>query len=109
MLCEGLICSWVKISYLGLQLASIALNQEPVGRRVREIAGQMEATIRHLNATMPDLLLGYRVKIIDGNAICASQQRFAIAATEHRLKVLRDKSSTPLPGQSLTELAQILN
>jgi hypothetical protein len=39
------------------------------GELVREIAGQMEATIRHLNATMPDLLPGYRVKIIDGNAI----------------------------------------
>jgi len=53
---------------------------------VREVAGQMEATIRHLNATMPDLLPGYRVKILDGNAI---------AATEHRLKVLRDISSAP--------------
>jgi len=64
----------------------------------------MEATIRHLNATIPNLLPGYRVKIIDGNAICASQQRFAIAATEHRLKVLRDKSSAPLHGQFLVVL-----
>lgn len=55
----------------------------------------MEATIRHLNATMPDLLPGYRIKIIDGNAI---------AATEHRLKALRDISSAPLPGQSLVVL-----
>ncbi len=55
----------------------------------------MEATIRHLNATMPDLLPGYRIKILDGNAI---------AATEHRLKVLRDISSAPLPGQSLVVL-----
>jgi Transposase DDE domain len=65
------------------------------GELVREIAGQMEATIRHLNATMPDLLPGYRIKIIDGNAI---------AATEHRLKVLREISSAPLPGQSLVVL-----
>ncbi|MBE9038681.1 hypothetical protein [aff. Roholtiella sp. LEGE 12411] len=43
----------------------------------------MEATIGHLNATMPDLLPGYRVKIIDGNAI---------AASEHRLEMLRDIS-----------------
>lgn len=62
---------------------------------VREVAGQMEATIRHLNATVPDLLPGYRVKILDGNAI---------AATEHRLKALRDISSAPLPGQSLVVL-----
>lgn len=47
---------------------------------VRETAGQMEATIRHLKATLPDWLPGYRVKILDGNAI---------AATEHRLKKLR--------------------
>ncbi|MDZ8066259.1 MAG: transposase [Nostoc sp. DedQUE08] len=65
------------------------------GELVREVAGQMEATIRHLNATMPDLLPGYRVKIIDGNAI---------AATEHRLKPLREISSAPLPGQSLVVL-----
>lgn len=70
---------------------------EPItsGELVREVAGQMEATIRHLNATVPDLLPGYRVKILDGNAI---------AATEHRLKVLRDISSAPLPGQSLVVL-----
>jgi hypothetical protein len=74
------------------------------GELVREIGGQMEATIRHLKATIPDLLPGYRIKIIDGNAICASRQRFAIAATEHRLKVLRDISSAPLPGQSLVVL-----
>jgi len=65
------------------------------GELVREIAGQMEATIRHLNATMPDLLPGYRVKIIDSNAI---------AASEHRLKELRQISSAPLPGQSLVVL-----
>ena len=74
------------------------------GELVTKIGGQMEATIRHLKATIPDLLPGYRIKIIDGNAICASQQRFAIAATEHRLKVLRDISSAPLPGQSLVVL-----
>ncbi|MBS3029752.1 MAG: IS4 family transposase [Dolichospermum sp. DET69] len=62
---------------------------------VREVAGQMEATIRHLNATIPNLLPGYRVKIIDGNAI---------AASEHRLKELRQISSAPLPGKSLVVL-----
>jgi hypothetical protein len=62
---------------------------------VKEIASQTEATIRHLNATMPDLLPGYRVKILDGNAI---------AASEHRLKVLREIGSAPLPGQSLVVL-----
>ena len=41
------------------------------------------------------MLPGYRVKILDGNAI---------AASEHRLKVLRQISSAPLPGQSLVVL-----
>ena len=62
---------------------------------VRETAGQLEATIRHLQATRPDLLPGYRVKILDGNAI---------AASEHRLSVLRQTGSAPLPGQSLVVL-----
>jgi hypothetical protein len=47
---------------------------------VRETAGEMEAIIRHLKGNLPDWLPGYRVKILDGNAIGAS---------EHRLKPLR--------------------
>ena len=70
---------------------------------VREVAGQMEATIRHLNAPVPDLLPGYRVKILDGNAFPEGVVE-DIAATEHRLKVLREISSAPLPGQSLVVL-----
>jgi hypothetical protein len=65
------------------------------GEIVRAIAGIMEATIWHLNATIPDLLPGYRIKIIDGNAI---------AASDHRLKELRQINSAPLPGQSLVVL-----
>jgi len=62
---------------------------------VRETASLMEATIRHLKATLPDWLPGYRVKILDGNAI---------AATEHRMKELRQIGSAPLPGKSLVVL-----
>lgn len=62
---------------------------------VRETAAEMEATIRHLKGTLPDWLPGYRVKILDGNAI---------AATEHRLKPLRSCDSAPLPGKSLVVL-----
>ena len=35
----------------------------------------MEATIRHLKANLPDWLPGYRVKILDGNAIAATNHR----------------------------------
>ncbi len=62
---------------------------------LRDTASEMEATIRHLNASLPDLLPGYRVKILDGNVL---------AATEHRLKVLRQTNSAPMPGKSLVVL-----
>ncbi|WP_228060692.1 transposase [Coleofasciculus sp. LEGE 07092] len=62
---------------------------------VKETASEMEAIIRHLKGTLPDWLPGYRVKILDGNAL---------AASEHRLKPLRSCNSAPLPGQSLVVL-----
>ena len=62
---------------------------------VRETGASMEAIIRHLKGNLPDWLTGYRVKILDGNALGAS---------EHRLKPLRDSSSAPLPGKSLVVL-----
>ena len=43
----------------------------------------------------PPLLAGYQVRIIDGNAL---------AATEHRLQVLRTVAAAPLPGKSLVVL-----
>jgi hypothetical protein len=88
------------VEKIGVSVTSVynkinGIEPSTSGELVREVAASMEATIRHLNATMPDLLPGYRVKIIDGNAI---------AATEHRLKALREISSAPLPGQSLVVL-----
>lgn len=85
---------------IGVSVTSVynkinGIESSTSGELLREVAGQMEATIRHLNAIMPDLLPGYRVKIIDGNAI---------AASEHRLKELRAIGSAPLPGQSLVVL-----
>ena len=62
---------------------------------VRETGASIEAIIRHLKGNLPDWLPGYRVKILDGNAL---------AASEHRLKSLRDCNSAPLPGKSLVVL-----
>jgi hypothetical protein len=88
------------VEKIGVSVTSVynkinGIEPNTSGELVREVAASMEATIRHLNATMPDLLPGYRVKIIDGNTI---------AATEHRLKALREISSAPLPGQTLVVL-----
>ncbi len=44
---------------------------------------------------MPDLLPGYRVKILDGNCL---------AKTEHRVQELRTIAAGPLPGKSLVVL-----
>jgi IS4 transposase len=55
--------------------------------------GQKAATlIEQMGGQRQSLLAGYRIKIIDGNAI---------AATEHRLKELRPIASGALPGKSI--------
>jgi hypothetical protein len=48
--------------------------------------------IRRLRATLPPLLPGYRVRMLDGNHF---------SATERRLKELRTETAAPLPGQAL--------
>lgn len=62
---------------------------------VRHTATQLEPLINSLGGELPDLLPGYRVKILDGNHL---------AATEHRLEVLRYTSCGALPGKSLVVL-----
>jgi hypothetical protein len=42
---------------------------------VRETGASMEAIIRHLKGNLSDWLPGYRVKILDGKAIAASEHR----------------------------------
>jgi hypothetical protein len=56
-----------------------------------------EATpiIEAVGGAQPPLLPGYRVKLLDGNCL---------AASEHRIKELRGLSSGPLPGKSLVVL-----
>lgn len=44
---------------------------------------------------LPQMLPGYRIKIVDGNHLSAS---------EHRLKVLRGESAAPLPGKAVVVL-----
>jgi hypothetical protein len=62
---------------------------------VRHSAQELGAVIEELGGNLPAQVPGYRVKIIDGNAL---------GATEHRLEVLRDVVSGPLPGKSLVVL-----
>ncbi len=62
---------------------------------VRETAGHMAEIIEATNATLPELVPGYRVKIVDGNHL---------RRTDRRIKELRDILSAPLPGKSLAVL-----
>ena len=62
---------------------------------VRSVAGRCQGLITALGGACQPLLPGYRVKILDGNHL---------AATQKRLKITRGHSAGPLPGQSLAVL-----
>lgn len=58
---------------------------------VRQIASESEVIIRNMQGANEPLLPGYRIKLLDGNGLEAS---------ERRLKVLRDIRAGALPGTS---------
>jgi Transposase DDE domain len=62
---------------------------------VRSVAGRCQGLITELGGACQPLLPGYRVRILDGNHL---------AATQKRLQVTRGHSAGPLPGQSLAVL-----
>jgi hypothetical protein len=62
---------------------------------VRHTAAQMAPVIEAMGGQLPPLLPGYRVKILDGNHL---------AATERRLSVLHQCHAGPLPGHALVVL-----
>jgi hypothetical protein len=64
---------------------------------VHDAAQQLRPVMERLGATLPSWLPGYRVKIVDGNHL---------AATEHRLEELRHTWAAPLPGKALAILDQ---
>lgn len=87
--------SRMKVSVTSVYNKLNSMESNVSAELVRETAMEMEAIIRHLKGNRPNWLPGYRVKILDGNAIGASQ---------HRLKPSRSCNSAPLPGQSLVVL-----
>jgi hypothetical protein len=62
---------------------------------VRETASHMAEIIEATKATRPELMPGYRVKIVDGNHL---------RRTDRRIKELRGITSAPLPGKALAVL-----
>jgi IS4 transposase len=59
---------------------------------VSHTADRLQPVIQQLHAELPSPIPGYRVRILDGNHL---------AATERRLTELRGQSPAPLPGQAL--------
>ena len=62
---------------------------------VRDNARRCQGLVEELGGQVPALLPGYRVKVLDGNAL---------AGTDHRLKELRSMTAAALPGKSLVVL-----
>ncbi len=62
------------------------------GALVRDTAVELAQVIHDLKGARRAWVPGYRIKVLDGNCI---------EATEHRLAVLRDTAAGPLPGKSL--------
>ncbi len=62
---------------------------------VKSTALDLATIIHSLGGEQPEPLPGYRVKILDGNGL---------GATEHRLSVLLNTRAGPLPGKSLVVL-----
>lgn len=62
---------------------------------VRHTAERLGEVVQQMNGQLPEILPGYRVRIIDGNHL---------AATERRLKVLHRSKAGPLPGHALVVL-----
>ncbi|TMJ00978.1 MAG: IS4/IS5 family transposase, partial [Alphaproteobacteria bacterium] len=59
---------------------------------VRDNAARLTEVVEALGGSLPALLPGFRVKILDGNCL---------AGTQHRIKELREIAAAPLPGKTL--------
>lgn len=81
----------VKSVYNKLNLLEPAVSME----LVRRMAASFDEAIREMGGELPSQFPGYRVRIVDGNHL---------AATEHRLHELRTCRGGPLPGQALVVL-----
>ena len=82
---------------MGVSIASVysKLNGLEAGTSaalVRDTASDKAVVIEALGAVRESWLPGYRIKVLDGNCI---------EATEHRLEVLRETKAGALPGKSL--------
>ena len=71
------------------------IEPEVTAALVQQTASRLSQVVEALGGGLPPLLPGYRVRIIDGNHL---------KATERRLAELRECKAGPLPGQALVIL-----
>ena len=71
------------------------IEPQVTGALVRHAAQRLGAVVAAMKGQATELLPGYRVRILDGNHL---------AATQRRLKVLRRSKAGPLPGHALVVL-----
>jgi IS4 transposase len=89
-----------KAKGIGVTIQSVynklnGMEPQIVETLLRHVVSRVQGLMQRLGGTLPPLLAGYRVKILDGNHL---------AATERRLAVLRSVNSAPLPGHALVIL-----
>ncbi|NJL39186.1 MAG: IS4 family transposase [Leptolyngbyaceae cyanobacterium SM1_4_3] len=89
-----------KAKGIGVSIQSVynklnGMEPQIVEALLRHVVNRVQGLIEQLGGSLPPLLEGYRVKILDGNHL---------AATERRLQVLRTINSAPLPGHALVVL-----
>lgn len=85
---------------IGVSVTSVynkvdGIETETSASLVRYCADAVTPIIDKMGGALPPLLPGYRVKILDGNCL---------EATEHRIRELRQTAAGPLPGKSLVVL-----
>jgi IS4 transposase len=89
---------------LGVSVTSLynkvkGIETETSASLVRYSADAVTPIVEAMGGTLPPLLPGYRIKILDGNCL---------EATEHRIRELRGTAAGPLPGKSLVVLDPLL-
>lgn len=88
---------FLKLSTTALYNKLNRVETEVSAELVRDSARQAAPVIKALAATFKPWLPGYRVKVLDGNHL---------SATEHRIAELRTLWDAPLPGTALAVLDQ---
>ena len=89
-----------KAKGIGVSIQSVynklnGMEPQIVETLLRHVVSRFQGLMQRMGGTLPPLLEGYGVKILDGNHL---------AATERRLAVLRSVNSAPLPGHALVIL-----